>query len=65
MALIINVGTGHGGFGVVAGGERKREKREFYCEMIDAGVIQLEANHESLAVLLNNNNIVKCILKLK
>ena len=57
MELIINVAMGHGEFSVVAGGERKRERREFYCEMIDAGVIQLEANQETLAVILNINNM--------
>jgi len=43
MELINNVAKGHGGFSVFAGvGERTREGNEFYCEMIDAGVIRLE-----------------------
>merc|ERR1711937_635495 len=43
MELINNVAVGHGGYSVFAGvGERTREGQDFYCEMIDAGVIQLD-----------------------
>jgi len=43
MELINNVAIGHGGYSVFAGvGERTREGQDFYCEMIDAGVIQLD-----------------------
>merc|ERR1712154_97433 len=46
MELINNVAMGHGGYSVFAGvGERTREGHEFYCEMIDAGVIQLLQTH--------------------
>jgi len=48
MELINNVATGHGGFSVFAGvGERTREGNDFYCEMIDAGVIRLEEGAQS------------------
>merc|ERR1712241_1392509 len=43
MELINNVAVGHGGYSVFAGvGERTREGQDFYCEMIDAGVINLD-----------------------
>merc|ERR1712241_1428899 len=48
MELINNVATGHGGFSVFTGvGERTREGNDFYCEMIDAGVIRLEEGAQS------------------
>ena len=53
MELINNVAMGHGGFSVFAGvGERTREGHEFYCEMIDAGVISLEEGGESKCALV-------------
>merc|ERR1719447_2543093 len=53
MELINNVAMGHGGFSVFAGvGERTREGNEFYCEMIDAGVIQLEEGGTSKVGLI-------------
>lgn len=53
MELINNVALGHGGFSVFAGvGERTREGQEFYCEMIDAGVIQLEEGGQSKCSLV-------------
>ena len=53
MELINNVAMGHGGYSVFAGvGERTREGHEFYCEMIDAGVIQLEEGGESKCALV-------------
>merc|ERR1712003_75523 len=53
MELINNVAMGHGGYSVFAGvGERTREGHEFYCEMIDAGVIQLQEGGHSKAALV-------------
>ncbi|ETO14408.1 beta subunit of mitochondrial ATP synthase, partial [Reticulomyxa filosa] len=53
MELINNVAMGHGGYSVFAGvGERTREGHEFYCEMIDAGVIQLQDGGESKCALV-------------
>merc|ERR1712115_230042 len=53
MELINNVAMGHGGFSVFAGvGERTREGHEFYCEMIDAGVIQLQEGGQSKCALV-------------
>jgi len=41
MELINNIGKGHGGLSVFAGvGERTREGRDLYNEMIESGVIQ-------------------------
>ena len=40
---LLNVAMGHGGYSVFAGvGERTREGHDFYCEMNDARVIQLQ-----------------------
>merc|ERR1719181_1827696 len=51
MELINNVAIGHGGFSVFAGvGERTREGNDFYCEMIDAGVICLDAQSKCALV---------------
>merc|ERR1712072_51009 len=45
MELINNVATGHGGYSVFAGvGERTREGNDLYNEMIESGVIKLNAN---------------------
>jgi len=53
MELINNVAMGHGGFSVFAGvGERTREGNDFYCEMIDAGVICLEEGAHSKCALV-------------
>merc|ERR1712039_661227 len=53
MELINNVAMGHGGFSVFAGvGERTREGNDFYCEMIDAGVIKLEEGAHSKCALV-------------
>merc|ERR1719220_3469153 len=53
MELINNVAMGHGGFSVFAGvGERTREGNDFYCEMIDAGVISLAEGEQSKVALV-------------
>merc|ERR1712073_29898 len=53
MDLINNVAMGHGGFSVFSGvGERTREGNDFYCEMIDAGVIQIEEGGKSKCALI-------------
>merc|ERR1712152_62259 len=53
MELINNVAMGHGGYSVFAGvGERTREGNDFYCEMIDAGVIKLEEGAQSKCALV-------------
>eukprot|EP00494_Astrolonche_serrata_P024896 UN25156 len=53
MELINNVAMGHGGFSVFAGvGERTREGNDFYCEMIDAGVIQIHDGGTSKCALI-------------
>merc|ERR1712241_367630 len=58
MELINNVAMGHGGFSVFAGvGERTREGNDFYCEMIDAGVIRLEEGaHSKVALVFGQMN---------
>lgn len=51
MELINNVAVGHGGYSVFAGvGERTREGNEFYSEMIDTGVIQIEGKSKCALV---------------
>jgi len=53
MELINNVAKGHGGYSVFAGvGERTREGNDFYAEMIDAGVIQIEEGGKSKCALV-------------
>jgi len=53
MELINNVAMGHGGYSVFAGvGERTREGNDFYCEMIDAGVIQIHEGGKSKCALI-------------
>jgi F-type H+-transporting ATPase subunit beta len=43
MELINNIGKGHGGLSVFAGvGERTREGRDLYNEMIESGVIKVD-----------------------
>merc|ERR1712025_1534613 len=58
MELINNVAMGHGGYSVFAGvGERTREGNDFYCEMIDAGVISLaEGAHSKCALVFGQMN---------
>src|SRR6476619_474921 len=47
MELINNVAKAHGGVSVFAGvGERTREGNDLYHEMIEAGVIKMDANHK-------------------
>ncbi len=44
MELINNIAKAHGGYSVFAGvGERTREGNDLYHEMIESGVIQLDA----------------------
>merc|ERR1719333_1845568 len=53
MELINNVAMGHGGYSVFAGvGERTREGYDFYCEMCDAEVIQLQEGGNSKCALV-------------
>ncbi len=58
MELINNIGKGHGGLSVFAGvGERTREGRDLYNEMIESGVIKLdektgEIDHDKSKVAL-------------
>ncbi len=45
MELINNIGKGHGGLSVFAGvGERTREGRDLYNEMIESGIIKAKKN---------------------
>src|ERR1700678_285974 len=45
--LINNIAKAHGGVSVFAGvGERTREGNDLYHEMIDAGVIKMDADHK-------------------
>jgi F-type H+-transporting ATPase subunit beta len=45
MELINNIGKGHGGLSVFAGvGERTREGRDLYNEMIESGIIKTKKN---------------------
>jgi len=47
MELINNISKGHGGFSVFAGvGERTREGNDLYHEMIEGGVIKLDAERD-------------------
>jgi len=53
MELINNIAKGHGGFSVFAGvGERTREGNDFYHEMSEAGVIQLDNLPESKVAMV-------------
>jgi len=53
MELINNIAKEHGGYSVFAGvGERTREGNDLYHEMIESGVISLEAGKESKAALV-------------
>ncbi len=51
MELINNIAKGHGGYSVFAGvGERTREGRDLYDEMVESGVIQLEGDSKAALV---------------
>ena len=53
MELINNIAKGHGGLSVFAGvGERTREGNDFYHEMAEAGVIQLDNMKESKVAMV-------------
>ena len=53
LELINNIATEHSGLSVFAGvGERTREGNDFYHEMSDAGVIQLEKLEESKVAMV-------------
>ena len=53
MELINNIAKGHGGLSVFAGvGERTREGRDLYNEMIESGVIDLETPENSKVALV-------------
>eukprot|EP00210_Caulerpa_lentillifera_P008971 g8562.t1 len=53
MELINNVAKSHGGFSVFAGvGERTREGRDLYDEMVQSGIISEEKGGESKAALV-------------
>merc|ERR1711934_274038 len=57
MELINNVAKNHGGFSVFAGvGERTREGNDLYHEMIESGVIKLEANESKAALVYGQMN---------
>ncbi len=62
MELINNIGKGHGGLSVFAGvGERTREGRDLYNEMIESGVIQttkdgkIDSKNSKVALILGDN----------
>ncbi len=51
MELINNIAKGHGGYSVFAGvGERTREGRDLYDEMVESGVINLEGDSKAALV---------------
>ncbi|MCC7543863.1 MAG: synthase subunit beta [Pseudomonadota bacterium] len=53
MELINNIAKGHGGLSVFAGvGERTREGNDFYHEMADSGVVNLESLGESKVAMV-------------
>ena len=53
MELINNIAKGHGGYSVFAGvGERTREGNDFYHEMADSGVVNLENLGESKVAMV-------------
>ena len=53
MELINNIATEHSGYSVFAGvGERTREGNDFYHEMAEAGVIQLDKLEESKVAMV-------------
>jgi F-type H+-transporting ATPase subunit beta len=55
--LINNIAKGHGGVSVFAGvGERTREGNDLYHEMIDAGVIKLDAEGSKVALVYGQMN---------
>ena len=53
MELINNIAKGHGGLSVFAGvGERTREGNDFYHDMADSGVVNLESLGESKVAMV-------------
>jgi F-type H+-transporting ATPase subunit beta len=51
MELINNIAKGHGGYSVFAGvGERTREGRDLYDEMVESGVIKLDGDSKAALV---------------
>ncbi len=53
MELINNIAKGHGGLSVFAGvGERTREGNDFYHEMADSGVVNLESLGDSKVAMV-------------
>merc|ERR1719433_504201 len=53
LELINNIAQAQGGFSVFAGvGERTREGNDFYNEMMDAGVIQIQEGGSSKCALV-------------
>lgn len=57
MELINNIAKGHGGYSVFAGvGERTREGRDLYDEMVESGVIDLEGNNSKAALVYGQMN---------
>merc|ERR1712097_189498 len=57
MELINNVAKKHGGFSVFAGvGERTREGNDLYHEMIESGVITLDAPNSKAALVYGQMN---------
>ena len=57
MELINNIAKGHGGYSVFAGvGERTREGRDLYDEMVESGVIDLEGHNSKAALVYGQMN---------
>ncbi len=57
MELINNIGKGYGGYSVFAGvGERTREGNDFYNEMIESGVIDVEGGDSKTVLVYGQMN---------
>ena len=57
MELINNIAKGHGGYSVFAGvGERTREGNDLYHEMMESGVIKLDADDSKAALVYGQMN---------
>ena len=57
MELINNIAKGHGGYSVFAGvGERTREGKDLYHEMIESGVIDLEGDKSKTVLVYGQMN---------
>ncbi|MDA0952856.1 MAG: F0F1 ATP synthase subunit beta [Proteobacteria bacterium] len=57
MELINNIAKAHGGYSVFAGvGERTREGNDFYHEMMESGVIDLEGGNSKAALVYGQMN---------